>query len=58
MTRLYSCIMPEPKLYDWSVTIGTACNNKMRTFVDLDRAILWTSWFQTRRFMMDRMSAA
>jgi hypothetical protein len=27
--------MPEPKLYDWSVTIGTACNRRSRTFVDL-----------------------
>jgi ribosome-binding protein aMBF1 (putative translation factor) len=27
--------MPEPKLYDWSVTIGTACNRRMRTFADL-----------------------
>jgi hypothetical protein len=27
--------MPEPKLYDWSVTIGTACNKQSRTFQDL-----------------------
>lgn len=27
--------MPEPKLYAWSTTIGTACNQKSRTFVDL-----------------------
>jgi hypothetical protein len=26
---------PSPKLYDWSVTIGTACAKQMRTFVDL-----------------------
>ena len=27
--------MPEPKLYDWSVTIGTACTRRMVKFVDL-----------------------
>jgi hypothetical protein len=27
--------MPEPKLYQFSVTIGTACNRRSRTFVDL-----------------------
>jgi hypothetical protein len=28
-------IMPEPKLYAFSTTIGTACNQKSRTFQDL-----------------------
>ena len=27
--------MPEPKLYQFSVHIGTACNRQSRTFVDL-----------------------
>jgi hypothetical protein len=27
--------MPEPKLYPFSVTIGTACNQRMITFADL-----------------------
>ena len=32
--RYTPAIMPE-KLYDWSVTIGTACNKQSRTFRDL-----------------------
>jgi hypothetical protein len=28
-------IMPQPKLYAWSTTIGSACANKMHTFIDL-----------------------
>jgi hypothetical protein len=32
--------MAEPKLYDWSVTIGTACNRRMLTFVDLAGRLL------------------
>jgi ribosome-binding protein aMBF1 (putative translation factor) len=27
--------MAEPKIYDWSVTIGSACNKQLRTFADL-----------------------
>jgi ribosome-binding protein aMBF1 (putative translation factor) len=27
--------MAEPKLYDWSVTIATACNKQSRTFLNL-----------------------
>jgi hypothetical protein len=27
--------MPEPKLYPWSTVIGTACNQKSRSFQDL-----------------------
>ena len=29
--------MPEPKLYEWSVTIGTACNRRMLNLRRLGR---------------------